>query len=202
VTIPNAVRGSTFLGDHRGRVNEPIILGIGRLAQQKGFDLLLSAFSNSGLADDGWRLVVLGEGDERKALSKLSEDLGVSESVEIPGHARNVSNWIFRSSIFALPSHYEGFPNALLEAMQLGTACVSFDCPSGPGDLIEDGSNGLLVVPDDVAALSEALRKLALNEPVRERLAREAAKVSATFSMDRVYGLWMEPLDSVYQRRL
>jgi GalNAc-alpha-(1->4)-GalNAc-alpha-(1->3)-diNAcBac-PP-undecaprenol alpha-1,4-N-acetyl-D-galactosaminyltransferase len=197
LTIPNAVRGSTFLGDHRGRLNEPIILGIGRLAQQKGFDLLLRAFSNSGLADDGWRLVVLGEGDERKALSKLSDDLGVSESIEMPGHVTNVSDWISRSSIFALPSRYEGFPNALLEAMQLGTACVSFDCPSGPGDLIEDGSNGLLVAPNDVDALSQALRKLALDEPLRERLAREAAKVSATFSMDRVYGLWMETLDSI-----
>lgn len=202
VTIPNAVRGSTFLGDHRGRVDEPIILGIGRLAQQKGFDLLLRAFSNSGLANDGWRLVILGEGDERKLLSKLSEDLGISESVEMPGHVTDVSNWIVRSSIFALPSRYEGFPNALLEAMQLGTACVSSDCPSGPGDLIEDGSNGLLVAPNDVGAFSEALRKLALNEPLRERLAREATKVTVTFSMDHVYGLWMETLDSVYQRRL
>jgi glycosyltransferase involved in cell wall biosynthesis len=197
VTIPNAVRGSTFLGDHRVRLNEPIILGIGRLAHQKGFDLLLRAFSNSRLANDGWRLVILGEGDERKALSKLSGDLGVSESVEMPGHVSNVSNWIFRSSIFALPSRYEGFPNALLEAMQLGTACVSFDCPSGPGDLIENGSNGLLVAPNDVGALAEALRNLAVNEPLRERLAHEATKVSSTFSVDRVYGIWMETLDSV-----
>jgi GalNAc-alpha-(1->4)-GalNAc-alpha-(1->3)-diNAcBac-PP-undecaprenol alpha-1,4-N-acetyl-D-galactosaminyltransferase len=196
VTIPNAVRGRTFLGDRRPR-HEPIILGIGRLARQKGFDLLLCAFAKAKLADDGWRMAILGEGEDRRTLSQLSDDLGVSESIEMPGHVANVSDWISRSSIFALPSRYEGFPNALLEAMQLGTACVSFDCPSGPGDLIEDGSNGLLVAPNDVEALSQALRKLALDEPLRERLAREATKVSATFSMDRVYGLWMETLDSI-----
>ena len=196
VTIPNAVRDWTFLGHHHPR-HEPIILGIGRLARQKGFDLLLCAFAKAKLADDGWRVVILGEGDDRRALSQLSGDLGVSESVWMPGHVTNVSDWISRSSIFALPSRFEGFPNALLEAMQLGTACVSFDCPSGPSDLILDGSNGLLVAPNDVGALSQALRKLALDGPLRERLAREATKVSSTFSMDRVYGLWTETLDSI-----
>ena len=202
LTIPNAIRAPTFLGDHRGRLNEPIILGIGRLAQEKGFDLLLRAFSKAELAVDGWCIVILGEGEQREALSKLSRNLEVAKSVDMPGHVPNVSDWILRSSIFALPSRYEGFPNALLEAMQLGTACVSFDCPSGPGDLIEDGSNGLLVAPNDVDALSQALRKLALNQPLRDRLGREAAKVATTFSMDRVYGLWIETLDSVCQRRL
>jgi glycosyltransferase involved in cell wall biosynthesis len=199
VTIPNAVRSPTFLSEDRGRVNERIVLGIGRLAKQKGFDLLLRAFSNAGLADDGWRIVLLGEGDERKALSKLSEDLGISKSFEMPGHAKNIPDWILKASIFALPSRYEGFPNALLEAMQLGTACVSFDCPSGPGDLIQHGSNGLLVAPGDVDALSKALRGLALDEPLRDRLAREATKVATIFSTGRIYGLWMETLDSVYK---
>jgi len=202
VIIPNAVRDSTFLGDHRTRVDGPIILGMGRLVKQKGFDLLLRAFAKAKLADDGWRIVILGEGEDRQALAQLSDDLGVLKSVETPGYVTNVSDWILRSSIFALPSRYEGFPNALLEAMQLGTACVSFDCPSGPGDLIVDGNNGLLVSPGDVDAFSEALRKLALNRPLRERLAREAAKVAGTFSINRIYGLWVETLDSVYQRRL
>jgi len=202
VIIPNAVRDSTFLGDHHSRVDESIILGMGRLVRQKGFDLLLRAFAKAKLADDGWRIVILGEGEDRQALTRLSDNLGVLKSVETPGYVTNVSDWILRSSIFALPSRYEGFPNALLEAMQLGTACVGFDCPSGPGDLIVDGNNGLLVSPGDVDAFSEALRRLALNRPLRERLAREATKVAGTFSINRVYGLWVETLDSVYQRRL
>ena len=200
--IPNAVRGRSFLGDISARIDEPVILGIGRLARQKGFDLLLRAFARTGLADKGWRVVILGEGEDRKALSQLSDDLGVSGSVEMPGHVTDVSGWIARSRIFALPSRYEGFPNALLEAMQLATACVSFDCPSGPRDLIEHGVNGLLVPAENVDALTEALRQLALDPPLRERLGREAAKVSETFAEDRVYRLWTEALDSAYQSRL
>jgi GalNAc-alpha-(1->4)-GalNAc-alpha-(1->3)-diNAcBac-PP-undecaprenol alpha-1,4-N-acetyl-D-galactosaminyltransferase len=200
LTIPNAVRSSAFFDDRLGRKKEPIILGVGRLAQQKGFDFLMRAFSNARMADEGWRLVILGEGEEREALSKLSEDLGILKSVEMPGHVKNVSDWMLRSSIFALPSRYEGSPNSLLEAMQLGTACVSFDCPSGPAELIEDGRNGLLVPPEDVDGLSENLRRLAQDGPLRERLAQEAAKVAETYSMERVYGLWIETLDSVCQR--
>ncbi|MDB5576454.1 MAG: glycosyltransferase family 4 protein [Bradyrhizobium sp.] len=200
--IPNAVRGRSFLGTIGARIDQPVILGIGRLARQKGFDLLLRAFAGTGLADKGWRVVILGEGEDRKALAQLSDDLGVSGSVEMPGHVSDVSGWITRSGIFALPSRYEGFPNALLEAMQLATACVSFDCPGGQRDLIEHGVNGLLIQAEDVDALAQALRQLALDQPLRERLAREAAKVSETFAEDRVYRLWSEALDAAYQRRL
>ena len=149
--IPNAVRSQSFLDTTSARIDEPIILGIGRLARQKGFDLLLPAFASTGLADQGWRVVILGEGEDRKALAQLSDDLGLSGSVEMPGHVSDVAGWIARSRIFALPSRYEGFPNALLEAMHLGTASVSFDCPSGPRDLIEHGVNGLLIQAEDVA---------------------------------------------------
>ncbi|MFH1345701.1 MAG: glycosyltransferase family 4 protein [Pseudomonadota bacterium] len=200
--IPNAVRGREFTGDGRSQPGEPIILGIGRLARQKGFDLLLRAFARTGLADDGWRIVILGKGEDRKELSQLSDDLGVSGSVEMPGYVTDVAGWIARSRIFALSSRYEGFPNALIEAMQLGTACVAFDCPSGPRDLIEHGVNGLLVPAEEVDTLAGALRQLALDQPLRQRLAREATRVSETFAEDRVYRLWTEVLDSAYQRRL
>nr|WP_156041887.1 glycosyltransferase [Bradyrhizobium sp. URHD0069] len=116
---------------------------------------------------------------------RLSGELGISGHVEMPGHMTDVSERISKSDIFALPSRYEGFPNALIEAMQLETACVSFDCPSGPRVLIDDGCNGVLVPAEDVAALSEGLRKLAKDKVLRDRLAREAAKVSARFSTNQ-----------------
>jgi GalNAc-alpha-(1->4)-GalNAc-alpha-(1->3)-diNAcBac-PP-undecaprenol alpha-1,4-N-acetyl-D-galactosaminyltransferase len=202
ITIPNAVRGGAFAGEHHALAKKQIILGVGRLVRQKGFDLLLRAFAKAGLARQGWRVVIAGESDGRGLLSELANDLEISNAVEMPGHVADVSRWMLKSRIFALSSRYEGFPNALLEAMQMGTACVSFDCPSGPADLIENTRNGLLVPAEDVDAFAAALRKLALDEALGERLAREAAKVSEAFSIDRVYGLWLNAIDSVYQSRL
>jgi GalNAc-alpha-(1->4)-GalNAc-alpha-(1->3)-diNAcBac-PP-undecaprenol alpha-1,4-N-acetyl-D-galactosaminyltransferase len=197
VTIPNAVRDNAFAGSSAtARAKEQIILGIGRLDRQKGFDLLLRAFAKSGLAHDGWRVVILGEGQEMRPLLALSSELEISRSVELCGYVKDVFDWISKSSIFALSSRYEGFPNVLLEAMQLETACVSFDCPSGPGTVIEDGRNGLLVPAEDVDGLSEGLRKLAQDKALRRRLSQEALKVSESFSASRVYKLWMQALDS------
>jgi GalNAc-alpha-(1->4)-GalNAc-alpha-(1->3)-diNAcBac-PP-undecaprenol alpha-1,4-N-acetyl-D-galactosaminyltransferase len=197
VTIPNAVRSSAFVGcASPDLAREKIILGIGRLARQKGFDLLLRAFAMSGLANEGWRVVILGEGAERQALTALSDELEISGSIEMRGHVTNVSEWMSRSSLFALSSRYEGFPNALLEAMQLGMACISFDCPSGPRILINDGSNGILVPAEDITGLCEGLRKLAQGKALRELLSKAAIKVSERFSANTVYGLWMKVADS------
>jgi glycosyltransferase involved in cell wall biosynthesis len=198
VKIPNSIRGRAFaacLAPDRAR--EKIILGIGRLGREKGFDLLLRAFATSGLAHDGWRVVILGEGVERQALLALAGELEIFGAVEMCGHVTDVPEWISRSGIFALSSRHEGFPNALVEAMQLGSACISFDCPGGPGVLIDDGCNGVLVPAEDVGALSEGLKRLAHDKALRERLSRHALKVSERFSPNRVYKLWMQAIDSV-----
>lgn len=197
VTIPNPVRDRAFVGCLApDRPREQIILGIGRLARQKGFDLLLRAFAKSGLAHDGWRVVILGEGEERQPLSALSSELEISGVVEMCGQVTNVSEWILKSSIFAMSSRYEGFPNALIEAMQLGLPCISFDCPGGPRALIDDGCNGVLVPAEDVAGLSEGLKKLSQNKAFRERLSQQAREVCDRFSTNRIFGLWIQAVDS------
>jgi glycosyltransferase involved in cell wall biosynthesis len=112
------------------------------------------------------------------------------------GHVTNVSEWILKSSIFAMSSRYEGFPNALIEAMQLGLPCISFDCPGGPRALIDDGCNGVLVPAEDVAGLSEGLKKLSQNKAFRERLSQQAREVCDRFSTNRIFGLWIQAVDS------
>ena len=128
VVIPNTVRGPSFGKENLCSKSDHIILAIGRLAPQKGFDLLIKAFAQSNLSALGWRVVILGEGESRKNLEHLAADLGVSSYVDLPGHVRNVAGWIAAASIFALSSRYGGFSNALLEAMQMSRACVAFDC--------------------------------------------------------------------------
>jgi GalNAc-alpha-(1->4)-GalNAc-alpha-(1->3)-diNAcBac-PP-undecaprenol alpha-1,4-N-acetyl-D-galactosaminyltransferase len=199
VLIPNAVRYRDNL--QISPINDQeiaapkLISAMGRLTRQKGFDLLLEAFSRSGLIQDGWRLEILGDGAERDALLKQAEGLGISQALSLPGRVDEIARHLHATEIFALSSRYEGTPNALLEAMQMGKACVSFDCPSGPRDLIAHNINGLLVPTEDVAGLSEALRRLAQDADLRGRLGAEAARIVEKFSPSTVYGRWLNCID-------
>lgn len=194
--IPNAVRTSAaFRQASSGATDakEKIVLAVGRLVHVKGFDMLLEAVGRSGIADSGWRLILLGDGDEREALTARARLLGVS--LELPGYVDNVPAWLARASIFALSSRYEGFPNVLIEAMQMGRACVSFDCQNGPRDIVDDGRNGILVEEGSVAGLAAALSRLANDEGLRARLGRAAVDVQQKFSSAEIYARWRDVLD-------
>ncbi len=178
-------------------ISRPLILAIGRLTRQKGFDLLLDAFHRSGLMNDGWHLAILGEGAEREALMQQASALGIADVVTLPGYLSDVGPWLRQADLFVLSSRYEGFPNVLMEAMQLGQASISFDCPSGPSELIEDGRNGCLVAPGNVGGLGDAMRRVALDADFRRRLAAEAPKVSERFSPAAIYARWLRLIDMV-----
>jgi GalNAc-alpha-(1->4)-GalNAc-alpha-(1->3)-diNAcBac-PP-undecaprenol alpha-1,4-N-acetyl-D-galactosaminyltransferase len=198
VEIPKAVRGPQFTaGDvKQDSRDDRVVLAVGRLEPVKGFDLLLEAFARSGLGEDGWRLVLVGEGSERGRLLEQSRRLGITR-LDMPGYVHDVPARIARCSIFALTSRYEGFPNALLEAMQLGRACVSFDCENGPRELINDGQNGVLVGAEDVDALAAALRQLGGDEELRRRLGQAALDVHTRFAPGELYRRWSDVLDGV-----
>lgn len=178
-----------------------IILAVGTKPSQKGFDLLVRAFS--GLATDhpNWDLVIIGIDPASDATSgggasvqRLAEELGVAQRVYLPGRVGNVADWYQRADMFVLSSRYEGFPNVLLEAMASGCACVAFDCDTGPRDLIEDGMNGLLVQAECVEALTNAMARLMSNDDLGEELGSKAITVQQTFSEQRVMALWQQVL--------
>jgi glycosyltransferase involved in cell wall biosynthesis len=134
----------------------PIILAAGRLHRQKGFDVLLEAFAMAR-AECDCRLVIGGEGGERAALSAAAERLGVAHDVDLPGFLENPFALMARAGVFVLSSRWEGFPNALVEAMACGAPVVATDCPSGPREILSEGRYGTLVPVDDPQALAKAL---------------------------------------------
>jgi glycosyltransferase involved in cell wall biosynthesis len=200
VVVPNAVRYSQQAGveadEATATVSQPFILAIGRFEKQKGFDLLLDAFHRSGLMQMGWRVTILGTGPERSALEQQATELGIASALTMPGFV-DVAPWLKQADLFVLSSRFEGFPNVLVEAMQMRRACISFACPSGPRDLIENNRNGLLVPAEDVDGLSEALRRLAADPVLRHQLGNEASKVAERFSPAKVYGRWSGLIDAV-----
>ena len=193
--IPNFVR-SLPLGGKR----EPMdILAVGRLDSQKGFDVLLRAFALGGLAQRGVRLTILGEGPERKMLEALADKLGVAQSVEMPGVVADPGSWMARATVYALPSRYEGFPNALLEAMAMGCAVIAADCDSGPREIIRHGENGLLVPVEDVESLASAMLRLFDDSALRLRFGAEALKVRDRFSRNAIVSQWEKLIEEVLE---
>jgi glycosyltransferase involved in cell wall biosynthesis len=166
------------------------IVAMGRLGKEKGFDLLIRAFAGIAGAHPGWDLTILGDGEEREALAGEIERSGVSGRASLAGRVADTGVVLRGSDLFVLPSRYEGFPNALCEAMACGLPVVAFDCRSGPATIVRDGVDGVLVPAEDVGALSAAMARLIADPESRRRLGARAVEVSDRFSVERIASLW------------
>jgi glycosyltransferase involved in cell wall biosynthesis len=163
----------------------PIIVSVGRLVPQKGYDILLKSFSRV-VNEMEARLMILGEGPEKESLSKLAEGLTITEKVSFLGFQNNPFKFISKADVFVLSSHYEGLPMVMLEAMACGTAIVSTDCKYGPVEILKNGQYGLLVPTGDADALSSAILNLLKNRMLRERFSRLGEERIKDFSTDRI----------------
>ena len=170
--------------------NRKLLLAAGRLSDQKGFDLLLLAFAELVSSHPEWDLVILSEGSRRFELEQQAQALGLNAHLHLPGRVGNVGDWYIRADIFVMSSRFEGFPNTLGEAMAHGCATVSFDCDTGPRDLIRHGVDGLLVPVGDVAALAVALHRLMTDDALREQYAKRSIEVRERFSFKRITEMW------------
>jgi glycosyltransferase involved in cell wall biosynthesis len=144
----------------------PVISAVGRLTAVKDFANLLRAFALTR-AQVPCRLMILGEGEEREALTALAAELGVTEDVWMPGFVQNPYAYITRSSLFVLSSKTEGLPTVLVEALACGTPVVATDCKSGPAEILQRGRYGDLVPVGDSAALSQAMVPILRGESSR-----------------------------------
>lgn len=185
-TIPNPLRKLPNFGPPR----EALILAVGRLYHQKGFDLLLRAFSNIKGDFENWRLLIVGAGPEKETLLRLRDELLLSADVEFAEPRKDVEALMSRAGVVILPSRFEGFPNVLLEAMGMGAAVISTDCPSGPSEIINDGVNGRLVPVENVDELSKAMAELMSEPALRNSLGNEARKVCQRFRQDLIMREW------------
>ena len=152
----------------------PVILGAGRLTMQKDFSTLIRAFALLNQKFPA-RLMILGEGEDRKNLESLVRELDLEANVSLPGFVDNPFQYMNNASVFVLSSRWEGMPNTLLQAMACGVPVISTDCPSGPREILEDGKWGQIVPVGDAEALYQAILASLSGEtrcPSREILER------------------------------
>tara|TARA_B100001029_G_scaffold34037_1_gene25838 strand:- start:16014 stop:17126 length:1113 start_codon:yes stop_codon:yes gene_type:complete len=173
-----------------------VILASGRMHKYKQFDLLIRAFTQIKEKYPQWDLIILGDGEERVELSQIIADLCIEDRVYLPGSVGNISEWYMRADLFILSSLVEGFPNVLLEAMAYELPCISFDCDTGPRDMIKDGVNGILVEPSEKElGLSRALNKMISDEEFRNEVANKSKLLRERYSVINIMKEWDEVLD-------
>jgi len=167
-----------------------VLLAVGRLSEEKCFNFLITTFSQIAKDYPDWVLVILGEGPERGELERQITNASLSDRIMLPGQVGNISQWYEASELFVMSSRFEGFPNSLLEAMASGLAAVSFDCDTGPRDIIRHNIDGVLVGPGDFPALKTALERLMEDQSLRQEYAKEAKNVIERFSIESIAGRW------------
>ena len=195
--IPNPVLPPSVTKPTNSPESEPpVIIGMGRLSQEKGFDRLLAAFAAVSTAFPNWRLHLLGDGPLRAALQTEAERLGIAARVSFLGNITEPAGHLAAADLFVLPSRYEGFPNALLEAMAAGLPVLAFDCPSGPAAIIRPGVDGVLIQADDVPVLQEQMARLMADTGERQRLGRAAVEVLDRFGMPALLQQWINLMNA------
>ena len=167
----------------------PVVLGVGRLTEQKDFHTLIHAFADVQRKKDA-RLIILGEGEERPTLERLVTDLGLNDRVDMPGFVSNPFAYMAQSDVFALSSRWEGLATVIIEAMACGTTVVSTDCPSGPTEILENGKYGTLVPVGNAVALGQAILA-ALDVPRDPAVLMQRAN---DFSIDRITDEYLQVL--------
>ncbi len=178
---------------------ENIVLNVGRLSDQKAQDTLIRSFANLDAPD--WQLHIAGEGENREKLENLIEELNVKDRVFLLGRTDAIQSLYQKSKIFAFTSLYEGFPNALMEGLYFGLACVSTDCPSGPSELIENNKNGILIPVGGQAELEKSLQGLIDDPMARERLGKAARKTMESYDSESITKEWLGLIQNLIKLR-
>lgn len=195
--MPNPISFKLSKQRDPNHVKENIVLNVGRLHGQKDQLTLIKAFANIGASD--WKLYIVGEGDQREKLETFIAEKKLREKVILKGQQKNISSYYNKSKIFVLSSLYEGFPNALIEALHFGLPSISTNCPTGPSELIEDGTNGFLIPITDLKALENKLQLLMTDGTLRKKFSESSPEVTKKFELSNVILDWKNIIEEILQ---
>jgi glycosyltransferase involved in cell wall biosynthesis len=172
------------------------IISVGRLVQLKQFDQLIESYSKSVLPEKNIHLVILGTGEEQISLENKITDLNLNEKVHLLGFKENVWHYISNAKFLVLSSKYEGFPMTILEALHLGIPVVSFDCESGPSEMIQNNFNGILVQNQNFTELTNKLNIFVEDEILYQNCKNNASLSVLKFQSNVIVKQWLQLLNN------
>ena len=201
IVIYNPIMMQNHYGEAIDFAKENLIVTVGRLEKQKNQELLISAFSVFHKVHPEYKLEILGEGSYRPELEKCITEVGMQDDIMLPGNVTNVFDRIKGAKAFVLTSHYEGMPNALMEAMCLGLPIISTNI-AGVTELIQNNTDGILI-DSDAGQLADALEKIVSDDGLARKLSENAAKKRELFDLEEICDKWYnyigQVIDGIYR---
>lgn len=171
------------------------ILTVGRLTHVKGFDLLITAWSKIVRQVSGWKIVIVGSGEDEMMLKQMAKDLGVDDSIIFAGQQKNMDQFYRQASFFCMSSRFEGLPMVLLEAQSYSLPIVAFDCDTGPAEIIQDNVNGKLVENKNIDELAQAILSMSKEDSyIYSNMVRNSILSTKNWSLDNIYKKWCKIL--------
>lgn len=194
IPIPNP---SPFPVQNNDQINtSKVVLAVGRLTHQKGFDLLLQSWSLVTLSVPDWKLIIVGEGEDKTRLTECIDKYNLSATVYLVGSTDNVAQYYNQADIYCLSSRFEGFPMVLLETLSFGLPVVSFDCDTGPAEILED-TGSILVSPVNIEELANSLILLMNDNSLRESIADKAKKKAEIYQIENIIDRWKTVIEYI-----
>lgn len=164
----------------------------GRFTYQKGLERMLEAWKIVVSKKNDWTLKLVGEGEQKEYLQQLCQELEITANVIFAPATKEIEKEYINSSLFLFTSRYEGFGLVLVEAMQCGVPCISFDCTYGPSDIIDNGVNGYLIENNDVEAFAKATLKLIEDDELRKKMGNAAIEKAKQYLPEKIMPKWIE----------
>ncbi|MCR4789339.1 MAG: glycosyltransferase [Lachnospiraceae bacterium] len=197
VIMRNPVSADFDIDRYEGERDKTVVT-LGRIDENKNHSLIIDAFAEIADKYPEWKVIIYGEGPLKETLEDRVKGLGLSDKILFPGYTNDVVGVLKKAGVFVLSSNTEGSPNALIEAMMLGVPVISTDCPcGGPGELIRDGENGLLIPVNDRAKMQESLQKIFDNCHFSDQIGRKSSATRDIYSPKKVFGAWEELLTNL-----
>lgn len=191
LSIPNPTPYENII--HIPNLDDKIILAVGRLTYQKGFDLLLEAWKDVCKFNNEWKLYIVGSGEDEKLLKLYAKNLGIDQYINFISATKDIEKYYRMSSYFCLSSRFEGFGMVILEAQSFGIPVISFNCDCGPSDLIESGLNGYLIPPLQVEKLSQSI--LSVINKSKENysiMSKASLEKSKEYTIAKIFEKWLK----------
>lgn len=200
IVIPNPVDEHETSEAPSG-LHHKTVIAVGSQSYNKGYDRLLEAWKRVQASHPEWRLNIFGKKNESLGLELQAETLGVKDSLTFYEPVKNIKDKYRESSIMVLPSRSEGFGMVLIEAMNCGLPCVSFDCPHGPRDIITDGIDGYLIPDGDIEGFAEKVSLLIDNDQMRHTFGAAALEKAKQYAPGRILDIWKNLFASLMQEK-